>query len=126
MGIYSQLVDKNDKKQSSSRQDSRQQNRHESRPSGRQNKRPSPRTTKEVDQDQILSRPKAFYITKKQSDVLDDLVKAMRKKASGKSTVKIDRSTVIRLLLDRANLEDESAADELIDTLVEQLSDYFA
>lgn len=123
MGIYSQLVDKNEDNQSSSRQQSRLENQEVSQP---QIKKPSAtRPSKEAKLDQILDRPKAFYITKRQSDTLDELVKTMRKKAYGKTTVKIDRSTILRLLLDRANLDDEKAADELIDTLVEQLSDYF-
>lgn len=114
MGIYSQLVT-SDKVPPSSRQDSRQQSRQ------LEEKPPLP----PKDDDAILSRPKAFYITSSQSESLDALVKVMRTKASGKTTVKIDRSTVVRLLLDRAELENKELADELIDTLLIQLKEYF-
>ncbi len=75
----------------------------------------------------ILGKPKAFYITKKQDKDLDLLVQKLSQELEGKINQKIDRSTVVRLLLDASDPMDAQAvkrlAKQLVDQLVSQLVD---
>ncbi len=73
------------------------------------------------DTSHILSRPKSFYISQKQDEDLDVLVKSIAKKIEGKMKYKVDRSTVIRLLLEKADLASDQTAIELTQYLVDQL-----
>ncbi len=75
----------------------------------------------------ILGKPKAFYITKKQDKDLDLLVQKLSQELEGKINQKIDRSTVVRLILDASDPMDAQAvkrlAKQLVDQLVSQLVD---
>jgi hypothetical protein len=54
-----------------------------------------------------------FYITGKQDEDLDEAVKRLSKKLEGKVMMKIDRSIVLRLVLDEANLSSEDTIERL-------------
>jgi len=75
----------------------------------------------------ILGKPKAFYITKKQDKDLDLLVQKLSQELEGKINQKIDRSTVVRLILDASDPMDAQSvkrlAKQLVDQLVSQLVD---
>jgi hypothetical protein len=75
-------------------------------------------TYKPIDSSPILGRPKAFYITKKQDDDLDKAVKQLSERVEGKVNQKIDRSTLLRLILE----DDEITKKETIDRLVSRLT----
>ena len=74
-----------------------------------------------VDRSAILGRPKAFYITAQQDADLDQAVQQLAALAERKVGQKIDRSTVVRLLLDQAHLADPTTADRLYGQLVSRL-----
>jgi hypothetical protein len=74
-------------------------------------------TVRSIDRSTILGRPKSFYITEKQNHDLDLAVQKLTSKVKGKVNQKIDRSTVIRLLLEVSQL----TTDELIERLASQL-----
>ncbi len=73
---------------------------------------------KPIDSSPILGRPKAFYITKKQDDDLDKAVKMLAEKVEGRVVQKIDRSTILRLILE----DDEITTKETIDRLTSRLT----
>ena len=79
------------------------------------------------DKSGILGRPKSFYITKKQDKDLDILVQKLAHKLEGKINQKIDRSLVVRLILESTNITDDQTvgvlASRLVDKLVNQLVD---
>jgi hypothetical protein len=87
---------------------------------------PAESTTMKFDASPVLSRPKAFYITEKQVEDLDILVKKLTKKLKEKGELKIDRSVVVRLILEITRLTDETTVDKLAshmtDRLVSQLT----
>jgi len=91
---------------------------------GRQDRRPS---SEAFDKSGILGRPKSFYITKKQDKDLDILVQKLAHKLEGKISQKIDRSVVVRLILESTNITDDQTvgvlASRLVDKLVNQLVD---
>ena len=70
-----------------------------------------------VDKSGILGRPKAFYISDKQDKDLDIAVDKLTRKVEGRVNQKIDRSTIIRLLLETNRI----TTDEMIDKLASQL-----
>jgi len=74
-----------------------------------------------VDDFIALSKPKGFYITEKQDEELDVAVKLLTDKMKGKITAKIDRSTVLRLILDSAQITDEATITKLTGQLTNQL-----
>jgi len=74
-----------------------------------------------IDTSPILGKPKGFYITEKQNDDLDRAVSKLAEKAEGKTGLKIDRSTVLRLLLEYSHITDERTIESLYTHLVNRL-----
>lgn len=74
-----------------------------------------------VDRSAILGRPKAFYITAQQDADLDHAVQQLAALAEGKVGQKIDRSTLVRLLLEQADLKNPDTAHKLYNQLVSRL-----
>ena len=74
----------------------------------------------------ILGKPKGFYITEQQDKALDVAVEKLAARLRGRVSQKIDRSTVLRLLLDVSNVIDDETinqlANQLINRLVKQLT----
>jgi hypothetical protein len=79
------------------------------------------------DHSAILGRPKSFYITKKQDKDLDILVQKLSQKLEGKISHKVDRSAVVRLILESNSITNDQTVDllarRLVDKLVNQLVD---
>ena len=69
----------------------------------------------------ILGRPKSFYITERQDRELDVAVTKLQEKLKGRGNQKIDRSTVMRLLLEVNNITEDSTVDRLASQLVSRL-----
>ena len=69
----------------------------------------------------VLGRPKAFYITEKQDKDLDITVEKLAAKMQGRGNQKIDRSTVLRLLLEVNDITDDATVDRLANQLVSRL-----
>lgn len=71
----------------------------------------------------ILPRPKSFYITERQDELIDDVVKAVRKHKRTQALLRIrrlaapDRSTVVRLIFE----DIDCASKEVVNRLVERL-----
>lgn len=78
-------------------------------------------TNKAIDNSIILGKPKAFYISAKQDAELDMAVKSVSALLGGKVNQKIDRSTIVRLLLEEADLSSKKTADRLANRLVNRL-----
>ncbi len=74
-----------------------------------------------IDESPILGRPKAFYITKRQDEAIDRAVHKLSEKLEGVTNLKVDRSTVIRALLDTTDMAGEATIERLADNLVNQL-----
>jgi len=85
------------------------------------NQRASQPNNSTIDSSNILGRPKSFYITEKQDTELDVTVKHLTEVVQGKVNQKIDRSTVIRLLLEEADLTKKKTAERLASRLISQL-----
>lgn len=83
-------------------------------------------TQEAFDMSPILPRPKSFYITEKQDEDLDILVKKLTKRLEGKIGQKIDRSAVARLIFEDIGLTHEQTitrlASQLTSRLVSQLT----
>lgn len=73
------------------------------------------------DHSAVLGRPKAFYITQQQDKDLDHAVSRLSERVAGKVDQKIDRSTVVRLLLEEAQLTTPATIDRLYKRLVSRL-----
>jgi hypothetical protein len=69
----------------------------------------------------ILGRPKAFYITEQQDRDLDVLVSQIALRLTGRLNFKVDRSVVVRLILESTKLTSRETTDRLADQLVDQL-----
>jgi hypothetical protein len=69
----------------------------------------------------ILGRPKAFYITERQDKDLDAAVDKLTARLNGRGNQKIDRSTVIRLLLEMSDVADDGTVDRLASHMVSRL-----
>jgi hypothetical protein len=67
----------------------------------------------------IVDRPKAFYITEGLDENLDKAVHYLQKKHGIK---KVDRSVVVNALLDNDTLWTEEAFDQLVESVVSQLT----
>ena len=85
---------------------------------GRSTDRP---TTQMFDHSVILGRPKAFYITEQQDKDLDVAVDKLTAKLQGRGNQKIDRSTVVRLLLEVNDITTDQTVDRLANQLVSRL-----
>lgn len=69
----------------------------------------------------ILGRPKAFYITEQQDHDLDVAVEKLTARLKGRVNQKIDRSTLMRLLLDSSDLTSDQLIDRLTGHFVSRL-----
>jgi hypothetical protein len=69
----------------------------------------------------ILGRPKAFYITEKQDKALDVAVDKLAARLNGRGNQKIDRSTVVRLLLEMSDVADDTTVDRMASHMVSRL-----
>ncbi len=69
----------------------------------------------------ILGRPKAFYITEKQDKSLDVAVDKLAARLNGRGNQKIDRSTVMRLLLEMSDVADDTTVDRMARHMVSRL-----
>ena len=69
----------------------------------------------------ILGRPKAFYITEQQDRDLDTAVDKLAERLRGRTGQKIDRSTLMRLLLEHSDLTADETADRLAGLYVRRL-----
>lgn len=96
-------------------------NQSTSRPTGQSTNKAVSQPTNKQDASPILGRPKAFYITQKQDELLDDVVKSLSKALEGKINQKIDRSTVVRLLIEEANLQSKETVSRLSSRLINRL-----
>ncbi len=109
--------------------------RSASQPTSRPTKRPAEQSTnpstvsvpgRRFDTSPILGRPKSFYITDQQDKALDAAVVKLAERLQGRGNQKIDRSTVMRLLLEVTDpTNDEMVgrlANQLVNRLVSQLT----
>ena len=78
-------------------------------------------TDQPYDHSPILGRPKSFYITQQQDKDLDLAVDKLAAKAMGSANQKIDRSYLLRLLLEAANLTSERTIERLHGRLISRL-----
>lgn len=78
-------------------------------------------TNQHFDLSTVVGRPKAFYITQKQDEDLDEAVEKLNKKIGERINQKIDRSTVVRLVLEEANLTNEQTLAKLVKRLAGRL-----
>ena len=69
----------------------------------------------------ILGRPKAFYLTEKQDQELDTVVTRLSEHLQGRVEQKIDRSTVIRLLLESSDITSQQTIHRLAEQQIQQL-----
>jgi hypothetical protein len=74
-----------------------------------------------IESSNVLGKPKGFYITRQQDEELDEAVKKVGNKLAGKAMIKIDRSIVLRLILDEANLSSEDTIERLSNQLINRL-----
>jgi hypothetical protein len=82
---------------------------------------PNPPIKQAIDTSMIIGKPKGFYISEKQDTALDEAVRNVSEILKGKVSNKIDRSTIIRLVLEEANLEAKETAEKLANRLVSRL-----
>ena len=69
----------------------------------------------------ILGRPKAFYITERQDHELDVVVDKLSARLNGRGNQKIDRSTVVRLVLEMSDITADHTIDRLASHMVNRL-----
>jgi hypothetical protein len=79
------------------------------------------RPARRFDTSPILGRPKSFYITDQQDKELDTAVVRLTERLQGRGNQKIDRSTVMRLLLEVSDVSNDETVDRLADQLVNRL-----
>ncbi len=91
-------------------------------PTSQSTKQPTKqRPARRFDTSPILGRPKSFYITGQQDKDLDAAVARLTERLQGRGNQKIDRSTVMRLLLEVSDVSNEATVDRLADQLVSRL-----
>lgn len=78
-------------------------------------------TSRSVDDSAILGKPKAFYISEKQDKDLNRAVELLSNELNGKINQKIDRSTIVRLILERSEVTKKESIMQMADQLVSQL-----
>jgi hypothetical protein len=78
--------------------------------------------TRGFDMSPILPRPKAFYISEKQDENLDVLVKKLSDKLKGKVGQKIDRSVASRLVFEHIDLTSDETVEQLATLLIGRLT----
>jgi hypothetical protein len=73
------------------------------------------------DSSPILGKPKGFYITEQQDEDLNTAVVKLTARLKGRGTHKVDRSTVVRLLLEVSDVTDDRSINRLANRLVNRL-----
>jgi len=73
------------------------------------------------DSSPILGKPKGFYITEQQDEDLNTAVVKLTARLKGRGTHKVDRSTVVRLLLEVNDVTDDRSINRLANRLVNRL-----
>ena len=71
-----------------------------------------------VDHSAVMGKPRGFYITEKQNQDLDFAVLEISKRLAGKLPFKVDRSVLIRLIIELSDLTNEGNIDTLSRKLV--------
>ena len=76
-----------------------------------------------IDQSAVIRPAKGFYLTKEIDERLDKAVSKLAKKLEGRISPKekIDRSTLIKILLQTIDITDNQTIDLLADKLINQL-----
>jgi hypothetical protein len=74
-----------------------------------------------TDRSAILGRPKSFYITEQQDENLDIAVKMLSEAVKGKVQQKVDRSILIRTLIEESNITSSETISRLASRLVSRL-----
>lgn len=81
---------------------------------------------KEIDHSPVMGKPRGFYITEKQNEDLDMLVLEISRRLGGKLPFKVDRSVLIRLILESSGLTNveniNKLATQLISRSISQLT----
>lgn len=77
-------------------------------------------TAQSFDQSPILGRPKSFYITKRQDKDIDTLVRKVTSRTEH-LPYKVDRSTVLRLILESSDITADEYADHITNQLTNKL-----
>jgi hypothetical protein len=78
-------------------------------------------TGRSIDDSAILGKPKAFYISEKQDKDLNRAVELLSNELNGKINQKIDRSTIVRLILEKSQITKKESIMQMADQLVSQL-----
>jgi hypothetical protein len=73
------------------------------------------------DRSPVLGKPKGFYITEQQDQDLNAAVTKLAAAMKGRSVQKIDRSTVVRLLLEDSGITTDDTINRLAARLVNRL-----
>jgi len=74
-----------------------------------------------IDNSPIMGRPRCFYLTEKQHNDLDIAVKKLARLVEKKDIPKVDRSTVMRLLIDSLEVKSTKTSKLLYKLLVDRL-----
>ena len=83
---------------------------------------PDPVVDESFDTSAVLPKPKAFYITARQDEDFNILVKQLTARLKGKVGQKIDRSVAARLILEHADLTSEGTVEELAALMIRRLT----
>lgn len=75
----------------------------------------------DFDYSPILSKAKGFYITEKQHQALSDAAEKLAGRVGATLDQKVDRSTILRLLLEEVNITSDSLLNKLQNRLVNRL-----
>jgi len=73
---------------------------------------------KEIDHSPVMGKPRGFYITEQQNQDLDMVVLEISKRLGGKLPFKVDRSVLIRLILESSNLTNIENINKLSTQLI--------
>ena len=71
-----------------------------------------------VDHSAVMGKPRGFYITEKQNQDLDFAVMEISKRLAGKLPFKVDRSVLIRLIVEMSDLTSKENIDKLSTKLI--------
>ena len=71
-----------------------------------------------VDHSAVMGKPRGFYITEKQNQDLDFAVLEISKRLAGKLPFKVDRSVLIRLIVEMSDLTSKENIDKLSTKLI--------
>lgn len=73
---------------------------------------------KEIDHSSVMGKPRGFYITEQQNQDLDTVVLEISKRLGGKLPFKVDRSVLIRLILESSDLTNVENINKLSTRLI--------